>query len=97
VAGAPARRPSCACSGKMWPGCTRSAGLASRRHRRLHWCARGRRRRCRWSRPWAASMRDREGGAVRGAGCRAPSAEARAARSAARERQADEAAAEAAP
>ena len=22
--------PSCACSGKMWPGCTRSAGVASR-------------------------------------------------------------------
>ena len=39
--------PSTACSGKMWPGCTRSEGLgvAPRRPAR---CARGRRPRCRW-------------------------------------------------
>ena len=42
--------PSSACSGKMWPGCTRSAAHGVAAPPPPARCARGRRPRCRWSR-----------------------------------------------
>ncbi len=86
--------PSTACSGKMWPGCTRSVATALRRHRHLHG-ARAVGGRNAGGHAFGGFDGDGEGRAVLGAVARGHGRQLQALAALAGERQADQAAAKA--